>query len=182
MTDAELVALARAGDTAAFDQLVARHQAAVFRAALAALRNREDAEDVTQDAFVRAWSALGRFRGDATFRTWMLRIVWNCAMSRRRAVLRWWRRRAQLDEALTIAASESVAEDRHDLRRHVAIAIEALSSTLRDTLLLAESGEYEYGEIAALLNVPVGTVKWRVAEARRKVRAHLAAFGYVNAR
>ena len=66
MTDEELVLLARQGDPDAFDQLVARHQSAVFRAALAALRVREDAEEVAQDAFIRAWRALDRFRGDSS--------------------------------------------------------------------------------------------------------------------
>src|SRR5215211_5322163 len=76
VTDEELVLLARQGDPDAFDQLVARHQTAVYRAALAALRVREDAEEVAQDAFVRAWKSLGRFRGDSAFRTWILRITW----------------------------------------------------------------------------------------------------------
>lgn len=69
VTDEELVALARQGDTAAFDALVVRHQAAVYRAALAALRVHEDAEEAAQDAFIRAWSMLSRFRGEASFKT-----------------------------------------------------------------------------------------------------------------
>ena len=81
VTDEELVLLARQGDPDAFDQLVARHQSAVFRAAMAALRNREDAEEVAQDAFIRAWRSLGRFRGDSSFRTWVVRITWNRAIS-----------------------------------------------------------------------------------------------------
>src|SRR5687768_16933739 len=83
VTDEELVLLARQGDPDAFDQLVARHQSAVFRAALAALRVREDAEEAAQDTFVRAWNALGRFRGESSFRTWILRIAWNRSEERR---------------------------------------------------------------------------------------------------
>jgi RNA polymerase sigma-70 factor (ECF subfamily) len=156
VTDEELVARACAGDTAAFDQLVSRHQTAAYRAALAALRDREDAEEATQDALVRAWSSLRRFRGDASFRTWLLTIVWHCALSRRRSVARWWRRKAPLDDAQLVAATEPGADrsDR-DLRRHVAAAIETLSPKLRDTLLLAQSGEYDYEAIGTMLSVPV---------------------------
>jgi RNA polymerase sigma-70 factor (ECF subfamily) len=181
VTDAELVALAREGDTDAFDQLVVRHQAAAFRAALAALGNREDAEEVTQDAFVRAWAGLQRFRGDAAFRTWLLTIVWNRALSRRRSVARWWKRAAPLDEAQQMAAERQETSD-GELRRHTIAAIQALTPKLRQTLLLAHSGEHDYETIGAMLKVPVGTVKWRVAEARRRVRERLAALGYVDAR
>jgi RNA polymerase sigma-70 factor (ECF subfamily) len=183
VTDEELVALARTGDTAAFDELVTRHQAAAYRAAVAALRHREDAEEVAQDAFVRAWSRLSRFRGDSAFRTWLLKIVWNCALSRRRSVVRWWKRRAPLDDATALPAA-TASDDRgeRDLRRHAAAAIEALSPTLRDTFLLAQSGDYDYAAIGAMLRIPVGTVKWRVSEARRLVRVRLAALGYVDAR
>jgi RNA polymerase sigma-70 factor (ECF subfamily) len=182
VTDEELVALARTGDTAAFDELVTRHQAAAYRAAMAALRHREDAEEVAQDAFVRAWSRLPRFRGDATFRTWLLTIVWNCALSRRRSVVRWWKRRAPLDDATAVAAAASPDDHaERDLRRHAAAATEALSPALRDTFLLAQSGDYDYAAIAAMLQIPVGTVKWRVSEARKQVRARLAALGYVDA-
>ena len=183
VTDDELVRLARAGDVGAFDQLVVRHQAAVFRATLAALRDREEAEEAAQDALVRAWQRLGSFRGDATFRTWLLSIAWNRAMSRRRSLMAWFSRRAPLADA------DGVAEDRHgplgmlrhrDLARHATVAIEALSPKLRDALLLAQSGEYGYNEVAAMLKVPVGTVKWRVSEARRQVRQRLAALGFMD--
>jgi RNA polymerase sigma-70 factor, ECF subfamily len=183
VTDDELVRLARAGDVGAFDQLVVRHQAAVFRATLAALRDREEAEEAAQDALVRAWQRLGSFRGAATFRTWLLSIAWNRAMSRRRSLMAWFSRRAPLDDA------DGVTEDRHgpletlrhrDLARHATEAIEALSPKLRDALLLAQSGDYGYNEVAAMLKVPVGTVKWRVSEARRQVRQRLAALGFVD--
>jgi len=183
VTDDELVALARAGDSAAFDQLVTRHQAAAYRAALAALRNPEDAEEVAQDAFVRAWQNLHRFRGESAFRTWLLTIVWNRALSRRRSVARWWSRRAPLDDAVAVAVDRPGVDAGHDeMRRHVATAIETLSPKLRDALLLAQSGEHDYEAIGTLLKIPVGTVKWRVSEARKKVRARLAVLGYVDPR
>ena len=184
VTDEELVLLARQGDPDAFDQLVVRHQAAVFRAALAALRVREDAEEVTQDAFVRAWRALGRFRGDSSFRTWMLRIVWNRAISRRRGLAGWLRRATPLADVVEPAA---VAECQYlglrhaELHAHAVRAIQALTPKLRDALLLAQTGEYQYEEIGRMLGVPLGTVKWRVSEARKKVREKLSALGYVDA-
>lgn len=185
VTDEELVLLARQGDPDAFDQLVVRHQAAVFRAALAALRVREDAEEVVQDAFIRAWRALDRFRGDSSFRTWMLRIVWNRAISRRRGLASWLRRATPLADVVEPAA---VAECQHlglqhrELQVHAANAIHALTPKLRDALLLAQSGEYQYDEIARMLGIPVGTVKWRISEARRKVRERLSALGYADAK
>jgi RNA polymerase sigma-70 factor (ECF subfamily) len=183
VTDAELVELARTGETGAFDQLVIRHQAGAYRAALAALRSPADAEEVTQDAFVRAWRNLDRFRGTASFRTWLLAIVWNRALSRRRSVVQWWKRSAPLEEAGAMAGDAPPADaSQHELRRHAAAAIRALSPTLRDTFLLAQSGDYDYETIATMLKAPVGTVKWRVSEARKKVRAHLVALGHVDAR
>jgi RNA polymerase sigma-70 factor (ECF subfamily) len=188
VTDEELVALARQGDADAFDQLVVRHQAGVYRAALAALRNPQEAEDAAQDALVRAWSSLERFRGEAAVRTWLLTIVWNAAMSRRRSIGRWLKRQAPLDEAVLVPVNApgpyGDAVD-GELRAQVGMAIQALSPKLRDALLLAQSGDYDYGEIALMLKIPVGTLKWRVSEARKKVRekmkARLQESGYVRA-
>jgi RNA polymerase sigma-70 factor (ECF subfamily) len=183
VTDEELVARARTGDTDAFDQLVARHQAAAYRAALAALCNPADAEEAAQDGLVRAWSNLGRFRGDSSFRTWLLTIVWNCALSRRRAVMQWLRRKAPVEEAVTLpeGAGSPYRETRdREMRTHVASAIEMLTPKLRDALLLAQSGDYDYTEIARMLKIPVGTLKWRVSEARRQVMSRLQVLGYVE--
>jgi len=185
VTDEELVLLARQGDPDAFDQLVVRHQSAVYRTALAALRMPQDAEDVAQDAFVRAWSNLPRFRGDSSFKTWLLTITWNQAMSRRRSLARWIGRTLAIDETAEPAdggRSPQLAVEDADLQRRAQEAIQALSPTLRDALLLAQSGDYGYEEIGAMLRVPVGTVKWRVSEARRKVRLELVKCGYVDAR
>src|SRR5512134_389901 len=104
VTDEELVLLARQGDPDAFDQLVARHQSAVFRAAMAALRVREDAQEVAQDTFIRAWNALGRFRGESSFRTWLLRIAWNRAISKRRGISSWLRRATPIADVAEPAA------------------------------------------------------------------------------
>ena len=92
MTDADLVARAREGDDSAFGELVERHRAAVFRATLAALGSHAEADDAAQDAFVLAYKRLDGFRGDASFKTWLLAIAWRQAISRRRSVRRWWRR------------------------------------------------------------------------------------------
>ena len=85
MTDAELVDRARLGDQGAFGDLVDRHQTAAFRTALAALGSREDAEDLTQEAFVAAYRHLATWRGHATFKTWLLTIVWNLGLTDARA-------------------------------------------------------------------------------------------------
>ena len=183
MTDDELVRLAQAGDAGAFDQLVIRHQSAVFRAALAALRSPEEAEEAAQDALVRAWQKLGAFRGESAFRTWLLSIAWNRALSRRRSIGSWFARRAPIEAADHVrgnGAGPLEAMGQRDLEQHVAAAIDQLSPKLRDALLLAQSGEYGYSEVAAMLNVPVGTLKSRVFDARRQVKQRLAALGYVS--
>lgn len=181
-----LVARARAGESAAFDGIVRLYQSAVYRAALAALGSPADAEEATQDAFVAAFRRIDGFRGDASFKTWLLTIAWRKALSRRRAVQIWRRRIAVRAEDLpdvveTVAAPgpgpEAIAATA-EMRRQTQVLIDALPHKLRDTLLLAASGEYAYDEIAAMVSAPVGTVKWRVSEARRIVREKLRALGY----
>jgi RNA polymerase sigma-70 factor (ECF subfamily) len=209
VTDAELVASARTGDHAAFGELVDRHRTAVYRAALAALRSHAEAEDAAQDAFVLAWRRLASFRGDASFKTWLLTIAWHQAINRRRSIGRWWQRTAPLpdDEAGASLSSSSsyvasgfsrtsgirtsgsggaiegtpeqlVADQQ--LRRDIHQGIRALSPKLRDALLLAQSGDYTYEEIATMVKAPVGTIKWRVSEARRTVKKFLGERGYGN--
>lgn len=176
------VSAAQAGDRAAFDALVGLYYRSVYRTAMAALQRSEDAEDATQDAFVLAWRKMAAFRGESTFKTWLLTIVWRQALDRRKARAGWWRRKqspsftddaggASWDDGLDrIASGDADPEHLAGVRgrlTQVRHAIAGLSPKLRDTLLLACSGEYGYDEIATMLGVPIGTVKWRVAEARR---------------
>src|SRR2546422_5814781 len=90
-TDAELVAQCRAGEEAAFDELVSRHHARAFHIAYPVLLNHEDATEVAQDAFVRIYQSLDGFRGDCEFTTWLHQIVVNLARNKRR----WWKRRGR---------------------------------------------------------------------------------------
>ena len=181
-----LLEAARGGSQSAFGELVSLHERSVLRTAMAALGVREDAEDVAQEAFVLAWQNLPRFRGEAAFRTWILTIVWRRALDRRRARQRWWQRLRQpavpteSDPFADVPSSDPDPERQTvdaDLVRQARREILQLSPKLRDTLLLACTGEHTYEEIAAMLRIPVGTVKWRVAEARRIVSTSFASRG-----
>jgi len=181
--DLELVARAREGDQAAFGELVSRHQQAVRRAALSAVGSPADADDVAQEAFLLAYQRLKTFRGESAFKTWMLSITWNQAINHRRKSSRWWKRFVSVEseegvpfESLHFASTAPSPEDLavHGQRREeIRQAIRALPETLRDALLLAQSGEYSYDEIGAMVNAKTGTIKWRVSEARRRVKERL---------
>jgi RNA polymerase sigma-70 factor, ECF subfamily len=207
VTDQELVERARGGDASAFEELVGRHHRAALRAALAALGSTEDADDVAQEAWIAAHARLGDFRQEASFRTWLLTIVWNKALDRRRRLGRALRRLVSLDHgwdepegaplhaaalasggisgvgtagagapAATFSPEQRVLHD--DFQVRVRRLVRALPAKLRDPLLLMGSGEHRYEDVAILLGVPTGTVKWRVAEARRLLRTKLARLGY----
>jgi len=175
-----LIEAARAGDHQAFGDLVQLHERVVVRTALAALGRQDDAEDVAQEAFLLAWRHLARFRGEASFRTWLLTIVWRQALAKRRTRQRWWQRFVPASGdtgsgehfvanlASLAPGPEQQAVGRSETRQLTA-AIAALSPKLRDTLLLAASGEHSYEDIGRMFGVATGTVKWRVAEARRLV-------------
>ena len=142
VTDGELVELARGGDTAAFGDLVSRHKLTVYRTALAALGSPADAEDVAQDAFIQAFQNLGAFRGEASVKTWIVRIAWRLALTRRRSVIRYVTRTLRIDAGApeTIQSPEPSAEvqlgDAETVAR-VRRLIRALPSRLRDPLLLS---------------------------------------------
>ena len=188
MSDVDLVTRARQGDPAAFGELVDRHRAAVYRAALAALGSPADAEDAAQDAFLLAYRRLHSFRGEASFKTWLLTITWHQAINRRRSLTSVLRRmvapktgdeaEVQMANVAAGGPSPEQAAAQDQLRRGVRDAIRALSPKLRDALLLAQAGEYSYDEIGAMLGTPTGTIKWRVSEARRVIRKRLRERGH----
>jgi len=174
VTDGELVERARAGDTDAFGELARRHGPAVYRAALAALRSPSDAEDIAQEALVLAYRGIAGFRAEATFKTWVIAIAWKRALSHRRS--RWHLR--SLDEPMSLAPSAERTLMVNALDRAASRVIQTLPSRLRDALLLVAANEHTYEELAVILGVPTGTLKWRVSEARRRVKKALAKQGF----
>ena len=193
VTDLDLVRLAQAGDTDAFGELVERNRRAVFRAALAALGSPTEADDVVQEAFVTAWRKLGGFRGESQFRTWLLSITWRKAIDRRKSISRWLKLSASssrdeagddmfdvIERVPSPVESQAAAFESAELHRDVKRLIGTLPRKLRDALLLAGTGEHTYEEMGQLLQAPVGTVKWRVAEARRVLKRKLTAMGYAD--
>jgi RNA polymerase sigma-70 factor, ECF subfamily len=183
VTDAELVEQARLGDTAAFGELVRRHQSAVVRTARIVCRSREDAEDVAQEALVSAWDKLDGFRGDAQFKTWLLAITWRHALTKRESLWRRLRRMTSTDDesyqepVLPVRSVEDRLAD-EGLVRLVDALVRELPPKLRDPLMLVASGDCTYEEMAVVLGVPSGTLKWRVMDARRRLKEQLAARGY----
>jgi RNA polymerase sigma-70 factor, ECF subfamily len=190
-SDLDLVRLAQTGDTEAFGKLVERNRRAVFRAALAAVGSASEADDVTQEAFVTAYRKLSGFRGEASFRTWLLAITWRKAIDRRNSMTRWLRltiSQRDSDEGTPDIMDNAPSQDRSpeedfaaaELQRTLRRLIGTLPKKLRDALLLAGSGEYSYEQIGQMLGTPVGTVKWRVSEARRLLKQKLAALGHTE--
>ena len=164
--DPTVVAAARRGDAAAFEELVRGCQADVWRLCLHLLREPGLADDATQDAFVRAFRFLPRFRGDARFSTWLLSIARNCAVDELRRA----KRRARLLEG---ERPEAVRGD-HGRRLEVREALAALPLELREPVVLIDVLGLAYRDAARLLEVAEGTVKSRVHRAREALAAALA--------
>ena len=183
VTDEDLVARAQGGNHDAWTELVHRHHAAVFRAAHAALVSSADADDAAQEAWIAAWKALGEFRGQSAFRTWLLTIAWRKALDRRRGVAAWMRMlridRSADDVAGAVeliaagASAEANALD-HAARGRVKRLVKGLPRAHRDALLLMATRDVPYAEAAEMLGIPVGTLKWRVSDARRMLRERMA--------
>jgi RNA polymerase sigma-70 factor (ECF subfamily) len=185
-SDRELVDAARDGDTHAFGVLVRRHQKRIFRLAVHLLRNATEAEDVTQETFMRAYGALGRFDGRSEPFTWMYRIAVNLSLNTIRARKPTRRSTSPDDpriEALLVekrasyADPASLAADR-ELARTLCDGLDELSETLRTTLVLVSIDGLSHAEASEVLGCPEGTVAWRVHEARKKLRAYLDKHGY----
>ena len=165
--DEVLVGAARAGDDAAFSELVRRHQARVYRVALRMLGSDADAQDAAQEAFVAAWLALARFRGESSVATWLYRIVTNRCLSRL----------APRPGEPPVQARD-IAVEAHDparLAEHrahadaISRAVAALPADQRAALVLRDYEGLSYEEIAVVLRIGVGAVKSRIHRARRDV-------------
>lgn len=185
-TDRELVEAAQKGDAESFGVLMRRHQRRVYRLALHLVRNSAEAEDVTQDTFVRAYGALDRFDGRSEPFTWIYRIAVNLSLNAIRARKPSDRASSPDDPRIesllverraTLSSPEAASEDR-ELGLALLAAIDSLSEILRTTLVLVLIDGLPHADAGKILGCSEGTVAWRIHEARRRLREHLAQHGH----
>ena len=185
--DELLIERIRAGDMAAYNVMVIRHYDRIFSRVLQLLNNKQDAEEVTQDAFIRAHRGLENFRGDASFSTWLYQIATNLAHNR---YWYWFRRKRDQsisldqpqcdDGSLTLenvmpCADEDPAEAvvTQEFVDRVSACMQYLNDKHKEVLILRNVKNLTYDEIAQQLEISVGTVKSRIARARESLRGLL---------
>ena len=181
--DEPLVRAAQRGDMTAFEELVARHRDKIFARAYSMMRNEEDAIDLSQEAWVKAWQRLKQFQRESSFSTWMTRIVINLCLDQLR---RQKRQRAESIEAMdeesggverqmpVVTVNPTERLERAELRVRIDRALNQLSEAHRTVLVLHEFEQMEYKLIAKTMGCSIGTVMSRLFYARRKMAVLLA--------
>ena len=185
-TDRELVDAAREGDSEAFGTLMRRHQRRIYRLALHLLRDAAEAEDATQETFVRAYGALDRFDGRSEAFTWIYRIAVNLSLNvirarkpnRKSVSTDDPRLEGVLVETRAGSANPLGDSENRELGRVLCEGMDALSDTLRTTLILVGVDGLSHAQAGVVLGCPEGTVAWRVHEARKKLKSFLIGRGF----
>ena len=181
VSEAQLIRQAQGGDSEAFGALITLHERFVYNLALRTLGNPQDAQDIAQEAFLRAWSSLGKFRAEARFRTWLYRITLNLCLDR---IPRLRRELSDLGDDVTAdfplpdsrAADPLSTLEAADRRKFLHQVIDRLPERHRLLIVLRYQDDLSYEEIASLLNLPLGTVKTGLFRARERLRAALLVY------
>ena len=179
-SDAALVGRARKGELGAFEELFQRHRLLVYRFAYQMTGRRDDAEDIVQESFVRAYQNLHRYRDEAKYTTWLLRIVTNLCTDHARTTQR--RHTLEQQEAsgaldwMTEGSTDDPVQELEAERRKCALrkALMAMPSHHRTAIVLRDLEEKDYEEIAGIFGCSVGGAKLRVLRARRALRDRIA--------
>jgi RNA polymerase sigma-70 factor, ECF subfamily len=184
--ESEFIERLKRGEAAAFEELVGERSGEIFGLLFRLTENSEEARDLTQETFLRAFQNIGRFRGEADLKTWIYRIAINQARNR----WRWWRRRrrestvsldapqgrsSQTVMATLAESSENPEQLTLAHEREVALrsALQRLGRAYRETVILRDIEGFTYEEIATTLGINVGTVKSRLARGRQELRKRL---------
>jgi RNA polymerase sigma-70 factor (ECF subfamily) len=184
--EAEFIERLKRGEAAAFEKLVSERSGEIYGLLFRLTENSEEARDLTQETFLRAFQNIGRFRGEADLRTWIYRIAINQAQNRRR----WWRRRrrdstvsldatqGQSNQTLiaTLAETSENPEEKtlaHEREAALRSALQKVGRAYRETIILRDIEGFTYEEIATTLEINVGTVKSRLARGRQELRKRL---------
>lgn len=177
ISDATCVRRIQRGDTDAFEILVRRHEKAIFNLVYRMLGDYDDAAETAQEVFLSAYRAIGTFRGDANFSTWLYRIALNHANTRRKSMNTRQQRLVPIENTELVSDMElGPAEtlEKKELRERVQQALNELEPDDAAVILLRDLQDSPYEEVARVLNVPVGTVKSRLHRARQALKARLA--------
>jgi len=180
--DSQLVEQAKGGDMQAFEELVSRYRNRIYMRAYSIMRNEDTAVDLSQNAWVKAWQRLDQFHGEASFPTWLSRIVTNLCLDELRR-----QKRARTDsieameeatgpvenrmEMETVEPTEEL--DRKELRKRIDAALAKLSDKHRTVIVLYEFEQLEYREIAEKMDTSIGTVMSRLFYARKRMASLL---------
>jgi len=182
VSELDLVKQSQAGNTEAFDQLVSRYRTRVFGMIYNMVHNEQDAWDLAQDSFVKAWKSIGRFRSQSSFYTWIYRIIMNVTID-------WLRKKqvkgagAEFDDAIqlkeinpasrTVPKADALPHERmeqREIRQRIDAAIAQLTPEHRGVFLMKEIEDMQYHEIAEALDCSIGTVMSRLFYARKKLQ------------
>jgi len=174
-----LIQRAQKGSHDAFAVLVEDHQRYVYNLALRVVKDENEALDLTQETFVRAWTALPNFRGQSQFRTWLYRIVTNLCYNRLPNLRRSLNDlgddvMAELSEVPSTFANPVSEFEFNETRKHLHQAVESLDENYRLLITLRYQSELSYEEIASTLNLPLGTVKTGIFRAKEQLRRSMA--------
>lgn len=174
-SEEQLIQRAANGDGAAFSELMAQHESRMYAVTLRMCANREDAQDCLQDAMLRIYRAIGSFKGQSAFSTWIYRITMNTCLDELRR--RKSRNASSLDNLLESGWSptdENDVPERHAIvseqRRTIDMAIAQLPEDMRAAVILRDIQGHSYDEIAAMLDANIGTVKSRISRGRERLR------------
>jgi len=179
MTEKDLIQKAKSGDQDAFEQLVLAHQNKVYTICVHMVTDREEAADLAQEAFLKAWRNLSSFQGESSFATWMYRLTTNVCLD----YLRKQSRRQNISTAVSLDDEDSgwtepadhsqdpqVHLEREERKRALTRALQELPEHHRRPLIMREVSGMSYQEIADALDTDLGTIKSRIARARERLR------------
>jgi RNA polymerase sigma-70 factor (ECF subfamily) len=177
--DAECVKRVQRGDTQSFEILVRRHQNTTFNLIYRFLGDYDEATETAQEVFLSAYKSIQQFRGDANFSTWLYRIAFNHASTRRKSLNSKLQREVTLDDELVLVdcgATPETSAERKEIQQCVQQALNSLDGDDAQIILLRDLQDVSYEDIAETLDVPVGTVKSRLHRARQALRISLAPY------
>jgi len=183
ISDSECVRRLQRGETDAFEVLVRRHEKTIFNLVYRMLGDYDEATEISQEVFLSAYRAIGQFRGDANFSTWLYRIALNQASTRRKNL------HTRQQRYVPMEATEPVSDpqpgpaetmEKKEIRERVQQALNRLEPEDATVILMRDLQDVPYEEVARVLEIPVGTVKSRLHRARQALKSQLASYFYAG--